>query len=110
MSTSRDSRWIVWLRRCSKDPHCPAYPLPPLGMLTGQDYRALAAVAMCWELYFGSDADGQRAALEAIRSLLAGMQQKCWPFARELVAFAGDWGDRDRLWPRVVGPQRELVS
>jgi len=73
-----------------------------VGPLTGQDRRALQAIAWCWELYSVGDETGQMAALQAVRSLLAGMQEQCWPLAKELIAFAMDWGDRDRLWPQVA--------
>ncbi len=69
--------------------------------LTGQDTRAIRAIAWCWELYAVGDEAGQKAALQAVHNLLAGMQEKCWPLAKELIAFAMDWNDRDRLWPRV---------
>jgi hypothetical protein len=95
--------WYKWLKTCSQDPVSPAnIAKGSLGMLTGQDFRALNAVAACWELYAGSDDDGQRAALEAIRALLPGMQPKCLFFARELVAFAMNWEDRDHLWMLVT--------
>jgi hypothetical protein len=32
------------------------------------------------------------------------MQPKCRFFARELIAFVLDWGDRERLWPLVHSP------
>lgn len=94
-------KWDQWLRACAKDPTSPARMPGTLGMLTGQDSRALAAIAACWQLYASSDDDGAAAALAAIRALLHGMQPKCRPFARELIAFAMDWGDRERLWPLV---------
>jgi hypothetical protein len=72
-----------------------------LGALTGQDARALAAIAHCWELYAMSDSDGQEAALRAIKALLGAMQPHTRPLAREAIAYTLDWGDRDRLWPRV---------
>lgn len=74
-----------------------------LAMLTGQDKRALAAVAECWELYASSDDDGAAAALTAVRALLGGMQPKCRGFARALIARAMDWTDQARVWPLVVG-------
>ncbi len=94
--------WQTWLRGCSNDPSSPAKLYKGcLGMLTGQDSRALAAVSACWELYSNSDDDGQHAALAAIRSLLKGMQPKCRFLARELIPFHMNWEDRDRLWPLV---------
>jgi len=93
---------IQWLRQCSRDPQSPArLTKGTLGILTGQDTRALLAIGACWELYSNSDADGQRAAIAAIRVLLSGMQAKCHFLARELIAYALDWQDRDRLWPLV---------
>lgn len=74
-----------------------------LGPLTGQDARALLAIAECWELYACSDADGASSALAAIQTLLRAMQPKCAPLAKELIARSLDWGDRDRLWPLVWG-------
>ena len=70
--------------------------------LTGQDTRALHAIAWCWELYAVADEAGQLAALQAVRCLLAGMQPQCWHLAKELIAMAMDWDDRDRLWPQVA--------
>lgn len=73
-----------------------------LGALTGQDTRALLAIAACWRLYFGSDDDGQQAAIGAIRQLLRGMQSKCWIFAKRLIPQAGDWSHEDPVWRSVV--------
>lgn len=70
----------------------------------------LAAIAACWELYASGDMGGQRGAIEAVRALLPAMQEKCWPMARDLIAFALDWGDRDRLWPRVCPTRIEVVT
>jgi hypothetical protein len=105
--------WLSWLKACAKDEHSPirlpepagpsTRPLAVFGMLTGQDRRALHAVAACWQLYAGSDDDGREAALTAVCLLLRGLQLQCWPFARELIAQSMDWNDRDRLWSKVVG-------
>ena len=98
---------IQWLRQCSRDPSSPArLTKGALGILTGQDTRALLAIGACWELYSNSDAAGQRAALAAIRRLLPAMQTKCHFLARELIAYALDWSDRDRLWP-LVAPEND---
>lgn len=112
--------WLAWLRACLGDPGSPirlprpvddgrgpksrARPTAVLGMLTGQDVKALAAVAACWALYAGSDHNGQAAALISIRALLRGMQSKCHMFARELIAQSMDWSDRLRVWPMVMDP------
>lgn len=96
------TKWKTWLRAFEKGDEYGRVQLPgKLAMLTGQDTRALEAIAACWVLYFASDAEGQLLALNAVRSLLGAMQPKCRPFARELIAWAGDWGDRDKLWPMV---------
>jgi hypothetical protein len=95
--------WYDWLLECANDPQsCTRLTPDVLGMLTGQDRRTLAAIAACWQLYASSDDDGRNAALIAVRSLLPGMQEKCWFFARELIAFALDWSDRETLWPLVL--------
>ncbi len=72
---------IQWLRLCAKDPTSPARLPGSLGMLTGRDYRALAAIAACWQLYSASDDYGARGALEAVRALLPGMQARPQPLA-----------------------------
>ncbi len=73
-----------------------------LAGLTGQDRRALEAIAHCWVMYAASDGAGEVAALGAVRSLLIGMQAKERYLAKELIAFALDWNDRDPLWDRVA--------
>ena len=73
-----------------------------LAPLTGQDYRALAAVAACWQLYACGDSAGMSGALEAVRALLPAMCPHNRHLAKELIAFALDWPDRDRLWPEVA--------
>jgi hypothetical protein len=95
--------WLKWIRECQADPHSPAEFPGAIGMLTGQDFRVLDAVADCWLLYAVGDAAGERAALESVRALLPAMQPQCRPFARELIAWAMDWHDRELLWPRVAG-------
>lgn len=95
--------WKMWLRTCQRDPSSPARMPSSLGMLTGQDARLLAAISACWEVYSCADEAGERAALEAIRSLVAVLRPQCHPFARELIAFTLDWSDRAPLW-RLVEP------
>jgi hypothetical protein len=80
-----------------------------LGALTGQDARALGAIAECWALYAAGYAAAERAALAAVRSLLPAVQPQCRTFARELIAFSMDWTDRDRLW-KLVHPQLALFE
>jgi hypothetical protein len=98
-------KWRAWLRSCGKDPNSPAVLPGPLAMLTGQDTRALEAIAACWQLYASSDDDGAAGALAAVRALLPAVQPACRGFARELIAWAMDWHDREKLWPLVsLGP------
>jgi hypothetical protein len=73
-----------------------------LGVLTGQDTRALLAIAACWRLYFGGDENGQLAALLAVRFLLRGMQSKAWHLAKALIPWVGDWSDEGPVWSRLV--------
>lgn len=111
MSTRKDwnapENWLGWLRTCQKGPQneCPNCQIRsvPLGMITGTDARVLRAIASLWALcgYYPDDPCHQ-AALQGIRALLPCMQEKCWPFARELIAQALDWHMRDRLWPLVL--------
>lgn len=102
--------WRRWLRELEKHPR-PECVLPgSLAMLTGQDARALEAIAACWELYACSDDDGMAAALMAVRSLLGGLQPKCRGFARALIARAMDWSDQDRVWPMVDRPRRPVAE
>ncbi len=95
------TKWRPWLKAIIRDNKA-LEPLPSLGALTAQDALVLDAISICWQLYGRGDYAGERAALSAIRSLLPGMQQQCWPFARELIAWAMNWNDRERLWTLVV--------
>ena len=97
--------WIQWSRSVASDTSSPTKLFKgSIGALTGQDKRALDAIVPCWELYACSDEDGQRAAIAAIRALLLGMQESTRWIARELIPYALDWSDRDRLWPLVMAP------
>jgi len=71
-----------------------------LAPLTGTDTKALAAVAACWELYAYTRSER---VLKAARELAAEMQDSTRPLARELIAYAMDWSDRDKLWPLTAG-------
>ena len=95
--------WKTWARQCVRDPRSPSgLTRDALASLTGQDTRALDAIAAAWELYAISDEDGQAAALNAVRDLLTAMQPSTRWIARELIPFALDWSDRERLWPLVA--------
>jgi hypothetical protein len=97
----KEQTWDQWLRAVAKEGRHVSWKPDMLGALTGQDFRALAAIAKCWELYACSDDVGAKAALSAVRALLPAMQPQCRFFAKELIARSLDWKDRDRLW-RVV--------
>jgi hypothetical protein len=95
--------WTQWARVCGADPESPSnLAKGSLAALTGQDARALNAIVACWELYACSDEDGQRGALDAIRALLPEMQESTRWIAREMIPFAMNWDDRERLWPLVA--------
>lgn len=103
MSAPQDP--IAWLRACARDKNSPAELLrdsSQLGQLTGQDIQALRAIGHCWNLYASGDAAAREASLLAVRNLVATMQAKCRPVARELIAYALDWSDRDELWAAVM--------
>jgi hypothetical protein len=91
-SKARCQEAITWLKENGHD----------VGMLTGQDRRALEAITHCWDLCAIADQAGELAAIHAVRDLLNGMQPKCWSLAKELIAHSLDWHDRDRLWDRVM--------
>jgi len=97
--------WRQWARAAMKDPSSPSkLDKNSLAALTGQDASALDAIAECWDLYARSDSDGRAAALAAVRALLKAMQPSTRWIARELIPFALDWHDRERLWPLVHSP------
>jgi len=94
--------WLAWLRSCAKAGRLDT--TVPLGAITGTDARILRVIAGLWSLCGYHDDDPLHvASLAAIRSLLPSMQPSTRPFARELIAQALDWHDRDRLWPLVSG-------
>jgi len=96
--------WKTWARGCVEDPASPSkLKEGHLAMLTGQDTRCLDAIVACWALYARSDEAGANAAIAAIRILLTGMQPKCWVWVKELIPYAMDWSDREKLWPLIEG-------
>ena len=80
--------------------------LPTAG-LTGTDARALAAIAHAWSLYSYTR---EARVLDAIKLLLATMQQKERFLARELIAHSMDWSNRKELWPLVAPDTLDAVS
>lgn len=75
---------------------------PAMGVLTGQDARALAAFAHLCELYAVADARGRAAALSAMKATLDAAQPGAWPLFRKCIPHALDWGDEERLWQEVT--------
>lgn len=73
--------------------------LPPLGALTGTDFRALEAIDRCWALLGYVEAE---TVLVSVAALAREMQESTRLFARVLIARYGDWGDMDRYWPQVL--------
>ncbi len=69
-----------------------------LAPLTGTDHKALAAIADALTLYSYC---GRENVLVAVALLAGEMQGSTRPLARELIAYAMDWGDRERLWPTI---------
>jgi hypothetical protein len=101
----RADEHLRWLRLVGKDVETnPAHPGTPgilalLPALTGCDYRALEAIDRLWSLY--CYCDHPKLVIRAIALVALEMQVSTRPLARELIAHAGDWSDRDRLWPLV---------
>jgi hypothetical protein len=95
-------KWWNWLNANVADSNSPIQFRRSTAGLTGQDSRALEAIAACWALYAVADETACACALASICVLLPAVQIEYRPFARELIAFAMDWEDRDRLWARVT--------
>lgn len=102
---TKKQTWAQWARACAKDPASRSrLQAGTLAALTGQDTCALNAIVACFELYAISDDDGRRGALVAVRALLPTMQASTRWIACELIPFALEWQDRERLWPLVSKP------
>lgn len=98
----RADEHIRWLRNImGKESFRPegSGGLPPIAALTGCDYRALEAIDRLWHLY--CYCDHPERVLIAIAYAASEMQESTRPLARELIAHAREWSDRERLWPRV---------
>jgi hypothetical protein len=110
VTETRKQTWQQWARAVGKEPGgSSALGRNALAALTGQDTRALNAIVAALELYACGDEDGQRGALAAVRALLPAMQESTRWIARELIPFALNWEDRERLWP-LVQPRLALVE
>ena len=92
--------WRQWARACIRDPQSPSkITKDMIAALTGTDARVLDAVVACWTAYAYT---GDPFVLDAVRVLLRLMQVHTRPLARELIPFAMNWEDRERLWPLVT--------
>lgn len=80
--------WYRWLRANGHN----------VAALTGTDVKTLGAIAGCWQLY-----SYERSARtpHAVAFLVVSMQPKTRPLARELIAWAMDWNDREPVWRAV---------
>ena len=93
--------WQQWARAVARDPSSPSrIGKGTLAALTGTDVRVLDAFVPCLVLYAHT---GDREVLRAAGLLLPQMQRGTKWIAQELIAFALDWPDRDRLWPLITG-------
>lgn len=80
-----------------------------LGVLTGQDYRALRTAAQCVELFANCDSEAEPRALTAFRECVLAMQPEARELAFHAIAHVLDWGDRYRLWALAGLPAFERV-
>lgn len=99
--TLDEQPWFDWLRSVVLDAQGSErarISATDLEALTGQDMRALAAIASVWELYAAADENGQALALAAAAILLRAMQPKAFPVARALIARSLDWHDMAVIW------------
>lgn len=98
----RADEHLRWLRaQCANDNGWrPGGPLNiSLAGLTGTDVAMLEAIDRLWHAHL--HAVRPRDICKAVAVCCCEMQVKYLPLARELIARAMDWGDRDRLWPVV---------
>jgi len=94
--------WQQWTRECAKDPSSPSkLRKGSLAALTGTDVDVLDAFVPILELYARTE---NKRVLEAATIVLDEMQRSTRWIAKELIPFVLDWGDRERLWPLIVGP------
>ena len=75
-----------------------------LAPLTGTSTKALCAVAHLWQLYAYSRSE---AVLRAIGDLVHSLGG-CDDLAKELAAWAMNWGDREPLWAEVLRLRRPI--
>lgn len=79
-----------------------------LAALTGQDYRALCAVAHLLDLWSIGDRAGAGRAIQAIAATTLAMQPHTRRLARELIAFVRDDRVVERVWKEIQRAQAAL--
>ncbi len=100
--------WQQWARLVERDAGSPSKLCKgSLAALTGTDVRVLDAFVGCLLVYAYV---GDERALRAMRDLLPLLQDSTRWVARELIPFVLDWHDRERLWPKLTGPDLRLVG
>lgn len=100
----KEQTWRQWVRLVEREAatranHPSRLRKGCLAALTGTDTRALSAFVSCLELY--SNTDRPDRALHAAALVVGEMQESTRWIARELIPFVLDWGDRERLWPKI---------
>ncbi len=101
----KEQTWKQWvrlvIREKKENPEHPSRLFDGcMAPLTGTDYRALEAFAACLKL--SSYCDRPEQAIRAMRIVLGEMQPSVRWIARELIPFAKEWNDRERMWPRLA--------
>jgi len=100
----KEQTWRQWARACIRDPQSPSkITKDMLAALTGTDARVLDAIVACWTAYAYT---GDPFVLDAVRILLRLMQVHTRSLACELIPFAMNWEDRERLWPLLAPDER----
>jgi len=80
-----------------------------LASLTLPDAFALVAIAACWQLYFRRDRSRQEHVLFAIGRLLRCTQPQLWNFAKDLIVWADETADQEKIWQHLVEGDPQLV-
>lgn len=92
MARARTHEALQWLRANGHD----------LAALTGGDVQVLLAIDAAWQAL--GFVDDRAAVISAVGHLVTQVQPKVRHLARELIARALDWADRDRIWREVMLP------
>lgn len=103
---------LRWMRAQKNNPDKRSPGQINLAALTGQDFAALKTFVHALELYCYSDDDGRANALLCMRHAVLAMQPSTRYIAREAIPHQLDWGDREKLWPKLcpVSPQGRVKN